>query len=75
MPENGKDSVRLLSRTAGLGFFMAGSIVGGYLVGSYLDSYLGTSPYLLLVFLLLGIVAGFLEFYKTVKNLVSEKKK
>ncbi|MEE9583964.1 MAG: AtpZ/AtpI family protein [Candidatus Brocadiales bacterium] len=75
MPKNGKDSIRLLSRTAGLGFFMVGSIVGGYLVGSYLDSYLGTSPYLLLVFLLLGIMAGFLEFYRTIRNLVSEKKR
>ena len=75
MPENGKDSVRLFSRTAGLGFFMVGSVVGGYLVGSSLDSYLGTSPYLLLVFLLLGIVGGFLEFYRTIKNLVSEKKR
>lgn len=75
MPESGKDSLRLFSRTAGLGFFMVGSIVGGYLVGSYLDSRLGTSPYLLLVFLLLGIAGGFLEFYRTVRNLMSENKR
>jgi ATP synthase protein I len=40
----------------------------GLLLGYWLDRWLGTKPWLLLLFLVLGIVAGF-------KNVVSEVKK
>jgi len=40
----------------------------GLLIGYWLDRWLGTKPWLLLVFLVLGIVAGF-------KNVVSEVRK
>lgn len=40
----------------------------GLLVGFWLDRWLGTKPWLLLLFLVLGIAAGF-------KNVVSEVKK
>ena len=38
----------------------------GLAIGLYLDKKLGTAPYLMLVFLLLGIVAGFLNMFKGV---------
>lgn len=65
----------VLQRAMGLGFFMVGSVVGGYLVGSYLDSRFGTTPWLMLTFLFLGIASGFLEFYKVAKKLQEEEEK
>ena len=50
-------------------------MVGGYLVGSYLDSRFGTAPRLMLIFLFLGIASGFLEFYRVAKKLQEEEEK
>lgn len=42
-----------------LGVNMCVCIVGGFLLGRKLDQWLGTSPWLLIVFLLLGVAASF----------------
>ncbi len=47
---------------------VAGVFVGG-LTGWALDSWLGTSPLFLLVFLLLGIVAGFLNVIRAARGM------
>jgi ATP synthase protein I len=49
--------------SAGLAFPV--SIVIGYAIGYFLDRWLGTT-FLKIVFLLFGIAAGFLTFYRTV---------
>jgi ATP synthase protein I len=41
----------------------------GLLIGYWLDRWLGTSPWLLLVFLVLGIVAGFRNVLQEVKKI------
>jgi ATP synthase protein I len=43
-----------------------GSIIGGALLGWLLDQVLGTSPLLLVVFLLLGVGGGFWKTYTTI---------
>ena len=50
---------------------VAGVFVGG-LIGWALDGWLGTSPLFLLVFLLLGMVAGFLNVIRAARGM-SEK--
>jgi ATP synthase protein I len=51
----------------------------GFFIGLKLDQWLGTSPWLTGFFVLLGIVAGFREFFRFVKrsqeNLEDEGKK
>lgn len=72
---NQKDSrstLRALGVTGGIGFTMAASILGGYFLGSYLDSKFGTAPWLLIVFLLMSITAGFLEVYNILKKAMRE---
>jgi ATP synthase protein I len=72
---NQKDSrstFRALGLTGGIGFIMAGSIMGGYFLGSYLDSRFGTAPWLLITFLLMSIAAGFLEVYNILKKAMKE---
>jgi ATP synthase protein I len=44
---------------------MSGVFVGGFL-GFYLDKWLGTKPFLLIILLLLGAAAGFRNIYRMV---------
>ena len=48
-----------------LGVEMASSLFVGAAMGWFLDRWLGTGPWLLLVFLLLGCAGGMLNVYKT----------
>lgn len=47
---------------------MAISPLVGWFIGSWLDEHLGTSPYLLYTFLVLGFIAGFREVYRLIKQ-------
>lgn len=71
MPFNkNKDEVyRILGLVGTFGFTTAGAIAGGYFLGSYLDRKLDTSPWLMLSFIMLGIVGSFIEFFKLIKKL------
>jgi len=42
----------------------AASVALGYFAGSYLDSRLGTAPYLMLILLLLGVATGLKIMYE-----------
>ena len=61
-----------------------GSIVGlvlvistaiGYLFGSWLDRKFGTEPWLMLLFTLMGIAAGFIEMFRIVLQISKEEDK
>jgi ATP synthase protein I len=57
-----------MQQTGGLlsaGLVFPVSIAIGYAIGHYLDRWLGTS-FLTIVFLLFGIVAGFVSFFRTI---------
>lgn len=53
----------MISRAALMGTNMVACTVVGLALGYFLDKWLGTSPWMLLVWLLLGIVAGFRGMY------------
>ena len=61
---SGGDISYAISFMAQLGFTMAGCIVIGVLLGRWLDGLLGTSPWMVLVCSLLGVVAAFMSIYK-----------
>lgn len=52
--------------SAGLVFFL--SIAIGGVIGYYLDKFFGTKPYLLLFFLVMGIIAGFRNLWLFVER-------
>jgi len=60
---------------SGLGFAMrlgvelVAALVVGVAIGYFLDRWLGTKPWLMLVFFLLGSGAGFLNVYRVVTGL------
>lgn len=47
-----------------LGITLVVSTLVGFVIGYYLDRWLGSSPWLTLVFLLLGIVSGFVQVFR-----------
>lgn len=60
-------------RLVGVGFFIGGSIMLGVVVGLWLDSKLNTSPILVIVGLVLGIVVAFLGVYQMLLPLIGNK--
>ena len=60
-----KTSWKQIGDYASLGVMMPAAMVTGYLIGLALDRWLGTS-FLYLVFLILGIAAGFVELIRIV---------
>ncbi len=64
------DPVRMAGGAMGQGFRFAVEIVVTTVVGSaigwQLDRWLGTKPWLLLLFMLLGVAAGFLSLFRAV---------
>lgn len=51
-----------------IGFLVVFPILGGLFLGLYLDRRLNTSPKLTLVFLFLGVIIGFVNIFKIVKE-------
>jgi len=48
-----------LIRISSVGLELGLSVIIGLLVGDYLDEFFGTKPWLLLTFLIIGLIAGF----------------
>ncbi len=48
-----------------LGLLLPSSIAIGLLIGYYLDRWLGTGPWLLLIFTLLGVASGLISLIRS----------
>lgn len=70
-PNRRQDSQTPLLRGAGLylgvAFELPGTIIAGLVVGYFLDEYLGTSPWLLIVLTLVAFVGAFVRLVRWVK--------
>jgi ATP synthase protein I len=64
MKEENKKYIRQLANASTIGFQVAFSIFIGLGIGVWLDSKMGTFPWLALLFLVLGVIAGFLNMYR-----------
>jgi len=67
MDSNGR-STRSIMNLLTVGTVLVVCIVLGYLLGSYLDRKLGTSPWLVVGGVVLGTAAGFVELFRTVSR-------
>jgi ATP synthase protein I len=63
MSEDRKQLFRSLSFLSGIGISMVAATFIGLAIGYHLDRWLGTSPWLTLIFLGLGIAAGFRNIF------------
>jgi len=59
----------------GVGFFIAGSIVLGVVLGLWLDTRLNTKPVLVIAGLILGIVVAFYGVYQMLLPLLANRNK
>lgn len=53
--------------TVGIMFVVC--VMLGYGIGYYLDKFFHTSPYLMLLFTIFGMLAGFIELWKIAKGI------
>lgn len=67
MPGNERNRWQQVGRYSALAFLLPASTFAGYLIGWLLDRAFGTS-FLSIVFLLLGIAAGFVEMVRMVQK-------
>ena len=72
-PESkGRGPWRQLGFVLTMGFSFAAAVAVGGLLGAWVDSRLGTSPWLTVILIVLGFVAGLLELFRELKNLDRE---
>ena len=63
-----KSAWSALAELSSVGFAMVLATVIGLIGGYYLDQWLGTKPWLLLLGLVFGIAAGFVIFFRSVNR-------
>jgi len=66
--------IRQIGSYSTLGLEMGLSVAVGAIIGYYLDKWLHTDPWLLIVFLIFGVIAGFRSLYRALKRLEREDK-
>ena len=55
---------RMIAQYSSIIFLLPSAVVGGYLLGAWLDGRFGTGPWLTVTFLLLGSIGGFVEVFR-----------
>lgn len=68
MAEDRRELYKSLGFLSSVGICMVASILIGMAMGYYLDQWLGTAPWMLLIFLGFGIVAGFRNIFILTKR-------
>lgn len=67
-----KSIFKAFARAGTIGLNMVISTFVGYLIGSQLDKWLNTAPWFTIIFLILGIIAGFRELARLAKRASDE---
>lgn len=68
MQEETRKYIKLLAMVSTMGISMVLALVIAIVIGYYLDKWFQTSPVFFLVFMVLGIVAGFRNIYVIMKR-------
>ena len=61
--------IRQIAAYSTLGLEMGLSVAVGAGIGYYLDKWLKTEPWFLIIFLVFGVIAGFRSLYRAAKRL------
>ena len=64
MAGNDRKWIRGVGFASSIGILLVACTVVGWLFGTWLDKRLGTEPWMMLVFSVLGIAAGFYETFR-----------
>jgi len=68
MKDDTRKYLRQLANASTIGFQVVFSILIGLAIGVWLDSKFETSPWLTLLFLVFGVAAGFLNYYRFIRE-------
>lgn len=68
-----KTVIKYFARAGTIGMHMVISTFVGYLIGSQLDKWFVTSPWFTIIFLILGIAAGFRELGRLAKKISGDQ--
>ena len=74
MDKETKRTVIQMASVSSIGIALVLAIFGSFFLGRWLDRQLGTEPYLTLLFLLIGIAAGFRNMYVLLKRYIKSEK-
>ncbi len=67
-----RDYVRSLFKASILGIHLVAGTFIGLAIGYFLDKWLQTSPWLTIIFLILGIAAGFKNMCRDLKSILQD---
>jgi ATP synthase protein I len=73
MTEDNRQLMRSLSFLSSLGISMVASSFIGLFIGYYLDKWLGTSPWMTLIWLGIGIASGFRNIFILTRRALREQ--
>jgi ATP synthase protein I len=57
-----------------MGIHLVSGVIVGLVMGYYLDKWLGTRPWLLVVFLIFGIIAGYRNMFREMQRIERKEK-
>lgn len=63
------DFFELLGMASVMGIHLVSGVIVGLVMGYYLDRWLGTKPWLLVVFLIFGIIAGYRNMFREMQRI------
>lgn len=72
MRENQRKWIRNAGLASSIGIVLVVATFIGFFFGKWLDEKLGTGPWLMLLFTLMGIAAGFIEVFRIARQISSE---
>jgi ATP synthase protein I len=75
MQEDGKKLYRRVVRYSAIGLEMGLCVAIGVAIGYYLDRYFHTGPWLTLIFLILGVAAGFRSLFSLMQGLDKDERR
>ncbi|MGD1008573.1 MAG: AtpZ/AtpI family protein [Candidatus Aminicenantales bacterium] len=67
-PKPPRPSFRKLAELSSVGLMLPSSIIVGLFFGYFLDRWLGTGPWLLLIFTVLGVISGLLSLFRAMNK-------
>ncbi|MBC7356614.1 MAG: synthase protein [Desulfomicrobiaceae bacterium] len=68
------DFFELLGMASVMGIHLVSGVIVGLVMGYYLDKWLGTRPWLLVVFLIFGIIAGYRNMFREMQRIQRKEK-
>jgi ATP synthase protein I len=75
MGEDKKKLYKKVARYSAIGLEMGFSVAIGVAIGYFLDRFLRTGPWLTLIFLIFGVIAGFRSLFSLMKSVDRDERK